>query len=257
VKWDPLLALEFLTVIRVRRWHAAEAADLARAQAFYPAVGLVLGGVLLVMDIVLDGTLPAGVLAAVLVAALALATRGLHLDGLADTFDGLLGGRDRSQRLEIMRDPRIGSFGATALVLVLLVKWSAIAALESPLRRPALLLAPTLARYAMVVVVAATPYARRDGLGAGYRAGARGATLILATGTVLVAGVALYGAGGLALALLATGIALGVGWWATTLAGGSTGDVYGAVCELTEAAILLAVVASQWHGWLAPWLVAP
>src|SRR5262249_4187310 len=127
--WDPLLAVEFLTVARVRRFRLVSPAELARSQAFYPLVGLALGGALPAVDRLLAGALPPLTRSALQVALLAAVTRGLHLDGLADSFDGLLGGRDRGQRLEIMRDPRIGSFGATALALVLLLKWSALAEL--------------------------------------------------------------------------------------------------------------------------------
>lgn len=253
--WDPLLAVEFLTVVRVRGWRPVAAETLARAQAFYPLVGLGLGAVLVLVDAALGGTLAAGALAAVLVGGLAVATRGLHLDGLADTFDGLLGGRDPAQRLEIMRDPRLGSFGVSALVLVVLLKWSAIAALAAPVRRPGLLLAPGLARYAMVVVAAAVPYARPHGLGTGFHAVARGAPLLLAAGTAALAAVALFGPGGATLLALATVIGLALGRWAAARIGGVTGDIYGATCELTETGIFLAMAGAQSHGWLQPWLL--
>ena len=253
--WDPLLAVEFLTVARLRRWRPVAAETLARAQAFYPLVGLALGAGLTLLDLALAGTLPGGPRAAVLVAALAVATRGLHLDGLADTFDGLLGGRDPAQRLEIMRDPRVGSFGATALVVVLLLKWSALTVLVAAVRRPGLVLAPTLARYTMVVVAAAFPYARPLGMGAGYQDIARGVPLLAAALTATAAALVLLGPGGLALLVLATVAGLAVGMWARARIGGVTGDVYGAACELTETAVLLALVGAQSHGWIAPWLV--
>src|SRR5262249_24897988 len=161
---------------------------------------------------------------------LAAVTRGLHLDGLADSFDGLLGGRDRGQRLEIMRDPRIGSFGATALALVLLLKWSALAELAAPLRWPSLLLVPTIARFAMVGTVGAVPYARDHGLGAGYHAAARGAPALVAAGIAVVVAVGLFGPGGVPLVAVGAGVALGVSWWAWCALGGATGDIYGATC---------------------------
>lgn len=255
MNWDPLLAVEFLTAVRLRRWRPVAAEALAQAQAFYPLVGLGLDAGLVLLDWALRDVLPAGALAVVLVATLTAATRGLHLDGLADTFDGLLGGHDAAQRLEIMRDSRLGSFGATALVLVLLLKWSAIAGLAAPLRRPGLLLAPALARYAMVVATAAVPYARPEGLGAGYHAAARGAPLVIAAAIGAASSVALFGPMGLTLLALATLVALAMARWAETRVGGSTGDVYGAVCELTEAALLLSVAAAQAHDWLRPWLL--
>jgi adenosylcobinamide-GDP ribazoletransferase len=255
MRWDPLLAVEFLTVVRLRPWRPVPPPALARAQAFYPLVGLALGGVLALTDAALASSLPRGARAAALVAVLAVATRGLHLDGLADTFDGLLGGRDAAGRLAIMRDPRVGAFGAAAIALVLLLKWSALAELGAPLRRPGLLLFPALGRLAMVVTAAAVPYARAEGLGAGYHAAARGAPLVMATLTALAAcSLALHPAG-LVLAAVAAGVALGVGAWARALLGGATGDVYGATCELAETVVLLTLLAGAAHGWFAPWLV--
>lgn len=253
--WDPLLAVEFLTIARVRRFRLASVESMARAQAFYPLVGLCLAGLLLLVDLALRGVLPSGPLAAVLVAVLAIATRGLHLDGLADTFDGLLGGHDRERRLEIMRDPRLGSFGVTALVVTLLLKWSAIAALTGDARWPALLLAPVLARYAMVVTVAAFPYARADGLGSGFREGARGFSLAMASVTASVLTLAVLGLGGLILLGAAVLLALVAGAWARAAIGGGTGDVYGAVCELAETLVLIAALGMGTRGWLSPWPV--
>jgi adenosylcobinamide-GDP ribazoletransferase len=255
VRWDPLLAVEFLTIARLRPFRPVAAEALAGSQAFYPLVGLGIGTLLVLVDRLLRDTLPAGAMAAVLVAMLAVVTRGLHLDGLADTFDGLLGGHDAAQRLEIMRDPRIGSFGAVSLIVLILLKWSAIAALTAPVRVPALLLAPTLARYAMVVLAAAIPYARPQGLGAGYRAAARGAPVVLATASAAVAAVVLFRLSGVTLISVATLIALGIGSWAWRGIGGVTGDVYGAACEVTETGVLLVIVAASAHGWTEPGLV--
>jgi adenosylcobinamide-GDP ribazoletransferase len=249
VAWDPLLAVEFLTVLRLRRWRARDLRDVARAQAFYPLVGLALGGMLALLDWLLASSLPSGPRAAVLVAALAAATRGLHLDGLADTFDGLLGGHDRERRLDIMRDPRLGSFGATALAVVLLLQWSAVAALSGDARRPALVLAPALGRFGMVAVTAAFPYARPGGLGTGYREAARGLPLWLAGATAIVAALALLGPAGAGVLLAAVAAALLMGWWAWRAVGGVTGDTYGASCEMGQAAALLAAVVAITRGW--------
>ena len=97
--------------------------------------------------------------------ALVVATGGLHLDGLADTCDGLFGGSSPPERLAIMRDSRVGTFGVLGVVCILLLRWAAFLSLTSPIRRGALLLAPALGRWAMVGAVAALPYARPEGLG--------------------------------------------------------------------------------------------
>ncbi len=253
--WDPLLAFEFLTVVRLRPWRPAAADAIARSQAFYPLVGVALGVALAAIDRVLAPLLPAGPRSTLLVAALVVATRGLHLDGLCDTFDGLLGGHDRAQRLEIMRDPRAGSYGVSAIVVVLLLKWSALAAMVAPVRVAALLVAPTLGRYAMVIVAAAAPYARDRGLGAGYHAAARGAPLFVATGSAAIVCLLALGWGGLTLLAAATLIAVAIASWSMHAVGGATGDVFGATCEITEVAVLMAALALGGRGWFDIWLV--
>lgn len=248
---SPLLALEFLTIIRLRRWRPVEPSALASAQGFYPLVGLALGLSLLLTDLVLTPLLPAGPRSAVLIGQLALLTRGLHLDGLADTFDGLFGGSTRERRLEIMRDPRVGSFGVTALVVVLLVQWSAIAALEGSSRRVGLVALPMFGRLAMVIAVASAPYARSEGLGKNYQQVARGIPLVLSGGTSVVAGMALLGPVGLVPLSVAVGVGASLAWWARRSLGGATGDIYGAACELAQAAVLLTLVAIESSAYLS------
>ena len=251
----PLVALQFLTVLPPVVRRAPTVADLGTADAFFPAVGLLLGLGLAGADLALSGLVASTVRDVLLVALLAGATGALHLDGFVDTFDGLFAPGDPARRLEIMRDPRAGSFGVAALTLVLLLKWSAMSVLVPPLRLPGLLLAPTLARYAMVVTAAAFPYARPEGLGAGYHRAARGLPLVVAGATAATASTLLFGVAGLALMAVATGLALTIGWWALRRIGGVTGDVYGAVCELTEAVMLLALSAAHGRAWVDVWLV--
>ncbi len=253
-RWDPLLALEFLTVIRLRRWRSVSQDDLARAQAFYPITGLMIGGALLGVDTALDPLLPPGPRAAVVVLSLATISRALHLDGLSDSCDGLFGGATPERRLEIMRDPRTGSFGVTAIALVLLLKWSAISALMAPWRAPALLIAPCAARCAMVLVVAAVPYARPAGLGSGFHRAARGSPLIIAMVTTLVVSLVVIGLAGVLLLLPALTVALGIAALARKRIGGATGDIYGAACEVAETLTLLTVLAWSERGGPGPWL---
>ena len=247
-RWDPLAALEFLTIIRLHRFRPVSAETLARAQVFYPLVGLLLGGILVGADWLLGYGLPAGPRGVLLLALLALLTCGLHLDGLADTFDGLLGGQERERRLAIMRDPRIGSFGVTALVLTLLLKWSALASLLAADEWRAVLLGPLLGRCAIVALAAAVPYARPDGLGSGFHAAARGLPVVVAAIAALVGALLVGGVPGLALLAATVLTPLLLGWWSQRAIGGATGDLYGAACELTEAAVWLVAVALSGAG---------
>lgn len=179
----------------------------------------------------------------VLVAVLALLTRGLHLDGFMDTFDALSGGRDRERRMEILKDPRMGAFAVVAVVLLLLVKCSALAALPSESRPWTILLVPCISRWAVLLVMARFPYVRREGLGTPFVPVGGSARVTIAGSAVTAAAVlALAGPLGLVLVGAAAVVALTVGAWATRLLGGVTGDIYGAVVETAEAVMLFAAV---------------
>ena len=115
-----LAAFQFLTLLPVKRSFTAE--QIGRSTIYFPIVGIIIGLVLAGLNFVF-GVLPASLANILLVAALAISSGGLHLDGLADTFDGLAGHRTPEQRLEIMRDSRIGGFGAIALGLFLLIEY--------------------------------------------------------------------------------------------------------------------------------------
>jgi adenosylcobinamide-GDP ribazoletransferase len=181
--------------------------------------------------------------AAVLVALLALLTGGLHLDGLADTFDGLGAGGPRERMLAVMDDPRAGVFGVVAVVFVVLFKVHAIAALSSD-RWRALLIAPTLARWAMTLFgYRAT--AAKEGLGAHMIANMTGARLLFATATTLIGAIALGGLGGLATMALVAVLTLFSKLYFHRRLGGVTGDTFGAVAEISEAVVLIAFAAGE------------
>src|SRR5579859_6137814 len=172
-------AVAFLTILPVADPSGAAGERLGRA--YFPAVGAALGfgaGVALLLVSPFVAPL-AGAVAAL--AVLAGVTGGLHLDGLADTADGLLGGRDRERRLEIMRDPRVGSFGAIALVLVLLMDVAALASITPARALLGLVVAGALSRWAMLWLVALLPYARPQGLGIAAAGGHRVFDLVLAS----------------------------------------------------------------------------
>ena len=114
-------------------------------------------------DMLLARWLSPEVVAALLILLLVVMTRGLHQDGLADTLDGLAGGRMPTDRLTIMRDPRIGAIGATGLFVSLILRYSALVSLPEPLKFPALLCMPAIGRWAMVVGAYGASYARTEG----------------------------------------------------------------------------------------------
>jgi adenosylcobinamide-GDP ribazoletransferase len=193
--------------------------------------------------------LPASLAAVGAVAALVLVCGGLHEDGLADFADGLSSGRSRDERLAIMRDSRIGAFGAIALTLALVTRVAAIAALaESGAGHAAaaLILVGAASRLGALVPLAALAPARDDGLGA--RAGrlATGDLLAAAAATVAVALVAGLASLGLARAAFAAALAVAAAGGVAALAkrrlGGQTGDVAGAAQQAAEIAALVGLL---------------
>lgn len=237
-----LIAAMFLTVLPLRLPRAPTPRELGAAVGWYPAVGYAIGGALALLDIGLRRTaLTPPVVAVLLVAALALATGFLHLDGVIDTCDAAFAHRTPSERLEIARDPHAGAFGVVGVILVLLLK---AALLSGPLaghRTAVIIVFPALARCTMAGAVVLLPAARGTaGLGGGVKQHAGGWSLLLALTVALVPAALLLQWAAVALAL---GALLGGGAIARFAArrlGGTTGDVYGAVCECAELGTLLA-----------------
>lgn len=237
----PAVAVQFLTILPVRLPRSIPDGAFPGAVALFPLVGLAIGGLVASVDALLGLVLPTSVTAAVDLAFLAVLSGGLHLDGLADAADGLLGNLRPERRLEVMREGGIGAFGAAALVLVLLVEYGGLLSLGPGSRFAALVAAVALSRWAMSLLLWAFPYARAEGTGSAFRSGLRPAHLLVAT---LCAGLivgALFSFGGALLLVLGGGTALLVGWYALRRVGGCTGDVYGAGGELAFAATVVAI----------------
>lgn len=242
-----LTALGFLTVIPIPP-NAARAADLGRAAAWFPLVGLSLGGVVAAAFWGFSALFPPLVAAALTVLVWAALTGGLHLDGLADCGDGLLAAASPERRLEIMRDPRVGAFGALALSLHLSLKVAAVAALPAASGLIALPAAAALARW-LIVALARQPAARPSGLGAAFATGLTGRAIAAAALIPLVLiGLGVLAAPRLVLAAALTHLAaLGIARAARARLGGVTGDVLGLTVEAAETLTVLAFVA-RWPG---------
>lgn len=214
----------------------------------WPLAGGAVAGLAALAGVAAAGIgLGAGVAAVLVLAVQALLTGAMHEDGLADTADGLWGGGDRTRRLEIMHDSRSGSYGVLALVLVVLARWSALAAVLAGPGWAALLgivAVGALSRAPMAVLMAWLPNARGHGLAQGIgRPGA--ATAWLAVGIGFVAALVLTGpAAALGMAALVALTSAGLGLVARARIGGQTGDILGASQQLAEAAALAALAAS-------------
>ena len=236
---DPVrLALAFLTRLPLPAGDA-QPAQLGAAVAWFPLVGALLGAAQWLAYALLSPRLDPMFLGLVLVTLGALLTGALHLDGLADVFDGLSGGRgDRSRMLEIMRDPRIGAHGACALVLLLIGKILASAELCGRGHWQPLMAAPVCARFAAVLLIRLFPYARAEGLGRAFHDHSHTRHVLLAA---LLTAPLLAWIGPSALGLLSVALisALLLASWVQRRIGGLTGDAYGAAIELAELSLLL------------------
>ena len=244
---DLRAATVFLTRLPVAWPGDAPADQLARAAAHFPAVGAALGAAagLLGWAVASLGA-PLWLAAGLAIAALAVATGGLHEDGLADFADGLGGGTTREAKLAIMRDSQIGSYGALALVFAVLLRTAAAAPLMGSAAGIAVLaMAAAASRAAMTGVFWALPPARADGLAAANRPCRVRAVVATcwALAIALVLGLPLLGLGvgaatGAAVLILAGMAALAVALLARRALGGHTGDVLGAVQQVAEIAAL-------------------
>jgi adenosylcobinamide-GDP ribazoletransferase len=208
-----------------------------RAAPWFPLVGALLGAIVAGVAVGLEPLLPALLAATVAVAVEVVLTGALHVDGLADSADGLAG-RDRERALAIMRDHAIGAYGASALVLDLLAKTAALATLAERGDVLPVVAAFAVSRAAALPLAAALPYARTEGAGSALDR----LPPVVAAGAVALAAVAAVPAP----ATLAAGALVVVAIWllARRSLGGVTGDVMGAAIELTATTALIAAVAS-------------
>jgi len=245
-----ILALRFLTIVPVPGREAKGPAALGRAAWWFPVVGLMLGCALALAALAADALFPPLVVAALLVAAWKAATGGIHLDGLADSLDGLAG-RDAAGRLAIMRDSRIGVFGAAGLILLLLLAVTALTGLSPSVRLRALVLAPVIGRVTPLLAGAwLTPATPGQGLGAAFAAGLSRWAGLAHVGAGCALAAWLLGVAGVVVAAAAWGVALLAATFMARRLGGLTGDVLGAVVEVAELAALLGVAAAAHRGWL-------
>jgi adenosylcobinamide-GDP ribazoletransferase len=238
---DLRIGISLATILPVGPTMPVDDGEVARASWTLPVAGLLVGVVgAAVYSMARSLDLTPGVSAMLALASTISLTGALHEDGLADTADGLGGGKTRERRLEIMRDSRIGTYGACALVISVVLRWSALAAIAEPRSAAiAFLLAHAAARAGLPAFMALVPPARFDGLSA--RAGQPtrpSAAIAVGLGAVILAfgfgpGKALF-----AVVLLAL-IGVLTAWLAIKQIGGQTGDILGTFEQLAETAVLL------------------
>ncbi|ODA40619.1 adenosylcobinamide-GDP ribazoletransferase [Desulfosporosinus sp. BG] len=234
-----LIALTFLTRIPLPVPKVEiTSEEFTRSYRYYPLVGLAIGLLLWLLAKILVLYFPPLVLGALLLVAELILTGGLHLDGFMDSMDGLLSARSPDRILEIMKDSRVGAHASMALIGLLLLKFSLLASL-TPSKFSILLVMPMISRWVFQIGVIAFPYARAQGLGKGIHDTTRWIPLLVSGAVVLgisfmlakIAGLITFGVCVIVVTLWAFKI--------SSLLGGLTGDLYGAIIELSEVICLL------------------
>jgi len=244
-EWEDFrIAGAFLTILPVARDLSMEPPRLARSMGFFPAVGLVLGLALVVLNWVLTPLIPRAVLDCLLILILIALTGALHLDGIADLIDGLAGGKDREGILRIMKDSRVGAMGVVGLVMVLLLKYLSLYNVPLEMKSAALIFVPAAGRWVQVVLAAFCRYVRIEGgTGGAFVEHVGERETLIATVTLLLAAIVLFGMKGFFLIfLLGLAVMVLMRYFEIRL-GGVTGDVLGAATEVVEVLTLLLVLA--------------
>lgn len=247
-----LAAVRFLTIVPFRRGAEFDGLHFQKGLYYFPVVGLAIGGLALAAVNVALLLLPQELAAFFGILTLAAVSGCLHLDGLADSADGMLSSRPRESKLAIMRDSRTGAMGVIAIVFVLLGKFAALSAASPAALGVALVLMPLAGRCAIVVAMAQLPYARPEG-GLGtlfYSPHTKNAALLaaaiwLAAAVVAVPLAGLAPGGIVAAVVIPAATVLLFSAWCRRSLGGATGDTLGAVCELSEMMTAVAVLIGQ------------
>lgn len=231
-------ALQFLTILRFCKKNNINAGSTA----YFPLIGALLGLILILLNHLFSSLLPEPVVNPLLVISLMILTGGLHLDGLADTADAIFSGKPKEEKLIIMRDPRKGSFAILALISIILLKINLLSTLPALDKNLGLFLMPCLSRYSMDIGIAFFPYARETGKAKIFFENKRPKVFITATAlSVILMALTFNLISYLVLpAIIIFSVLLNA--FIKKTIGGLTGDTLGALCELTELAVLFLIL---------------
>ncbi len=233
-----LVALQFLTILPINIAPKVEKKDFGRSLVWFPFVGALLG-LILSLGIFLFSFLPQMVIAALILAGSVIITGGMHLDGFADTCDGLCVFTAKERALEIMRDSRIGTMAAVGMVILLILKFSILATMPQGIMWKYLVLMAAFARWAQVLSCFSSRYARQEGKAKYFIEYASWRELTIGGVFILSLFILLLGIKGLGLFLVSILPILILLNYIKSKIGGMTGDTIGAINEVAEAGVLL------------------
>jgi adenosylcobinamide-GDP ribazoletransferase len=235
-----ILALQFLTKITLKRDISYTDQELGQSAVWFPAVGLVLGLILVLLNILLSYGLPEPIVNILLITAQIALTGGLHLDGLIDLADGLYAG-DTPQRVqEVMRDTHVGSMGLITLFVVLILKLFSLNAIDAAYKNHILLIMPTLSRWCALYTASRYKYARQEtGTGQVFTKESDQQGFLKASILPILLCIVLMGAKGVWLVMMVFFTTVALGTYLNKRIGGMTGDSLGAVNEIIEVTVLL------------------
>ncbi len=241
------LAISFLTILPVLDRRPASDETVTASFAWFPIVGFLLGAALAGEDWLLSHVFAQVIRSVVIVISLTIVTGAVHLDGLADTADALGAGRNRDRALDILRDSRVGTFGASAIFFDLTLKILALSTLAGHRRYTALIVAPMLARWAMLLVASGLPYLREAGAGSTLLAnenkqGSLRTAFVAVFTIVVMLMLGEFRASALA-SVVAIAIVYALRVFYRRWLGGVTGDLIGAGGELVEIAVLITMAS--------------
>ncbi len=231
--------------------------EVGHSLAYFPVVGIIIGLILAGLNWLLGLFLPSAVVAGLVLVFMVVISGALHLDGFADTCDGIAGHRTAEERLQVMHDSRVGAFAVIGVSLLLLIKYVSLVSVPKDLLTVTLVLMPVIGRWSMVYAVFAYPYARPSGLGKVFKQGASWQSFVIATAIALAVAIGLARLANSTYFYLA-GLAIMFGIWVIVVAlaaylkrklSGLTGDTYGAINEVSEVFVLILVCLMARNQW--------
>ncbi len=253
-----LAALKFLTIIPLPWRRKVSPEELGHSIVYFPVVGVVIGLMLVGLNWLLGMVLPSAVVNVLLIVFLVVISGALHLDGFADTCDGIAGHKAVEERWQVMHDSRVGGFGVIGTSSLILVKYISLNSVPENWMMMTLVLMPVLSRWAMVYVVFAYPYAMPSGLGKAFKQGANWQRFTIATIITMAVAIGLTRWANITYFYVVS-LVIMVGIWMIVLAmatylnrkfSGLSGDTYGAINEVAEVCVLILVSLLAYNQWL-------